>query len=110
MREFLYGKPAWVVTRAEGDGPPWEAALSSEVEPCLFKDGLYGNVAGVAMLERDPCDALTVLGTGMSNALSEEGIEASEFPFRTLARSRTEDGQAVIRYFEGDMERIRIGS
>jgi len=110
LREFLYGKPAWVITRAKGDGPSWEAGLSNEVEPCLFKDGLYGNVAGVAMVERDPLDALTVLGTGMSNALSEVGLESSEFPFRTLARSRTEDGQAVIRYFEGDVERIRIGS
>lgn len=109
MREFLYGKPCWVATSHEAGEPPWEAALSREIEPCLFKDSLYKNVAGVLMAERDPTDALLLRGRAMSNPLSDHSLLPGELPFRTLAEGRQDDGLPVLRTFDASHDHIRIG-
>lgn len=109
LREFLYGKPGWVATRHDAGGPPWEAALSREIEPCLFKDGLYENVAAVVFAERDPEDPLRVSGRAMSNPLSPDALQPEEFPFGTIGQCRTEDGLPVIRSFTGELESVRLG-
>jgi hypothetical protein len=109
LREFLYGKPRWVQTQNDDQGAPWEAALSKDIEPCLFKDGLYENVGGVLMIERDRDDPLLLKARGMSNPLSRSALQPDEFLFPTVAETRKEDGRPVIRGFTGEIDSVRLG-
>ena len=95
VREFLYGKPRWTTTSQQSD-PSWEACLSLEPDPCLFKDSLYQSVSGVMMLERDPLEPLKLTGRTYANPFSRTPIGKSEQPFRFLGETRREDDGAIV--------------
>ncbi|MCB9742694.1 MAG: hypothetical protein H6741_20510 [Alphaproteobacteria bacterium] len=100
MREFLYGKPRWMATGDAVDGAAWEAAMSEDREPCLFKDPLYRTVSGVVMLERDVADPLRLGGWACSNPLAYYPLSVGELPLRIVAeRDRDERGLPIIRWF-----------
>ncbi|HJN78362.1 MAG TPA: hypothetical protein QGF58_30900 [Myxococcota bacterium] len=94
LRDFLYGKPSWVSSSPEHG---WEAALSHEPEPCLFKDPLYSSVCGVVQVDRDDKEALAVGGRGWSNPYADAPLREGELPFSVLAEVRRDDGQPVLQ-------------
>ncbi len=98
VREFLYGKPRW--TRTDRTGPhPWEACLSQDRDPCLFKDPLYENVIGMMMVERDSVETLTLSGRAYANPFSKQPLGVGDQPFPLLAESgREEDGAVRVRW------------
>ncbi|MCB9765694.1 MAG: hypothetical protein H6739_38325 [Alphaproteobacteria bacterium] len=101
MREFLYGKPRWTLTGSEAYDAPWEAAISGDREPCLFKDPLYKMVAGVLMLARARGEALVVDGFACSNPLGHYPLLPEELPMRMVAEGRRDgDGLSVLRWYE----------
>lgn len=100
LRELLYGKPRWVATSTTPGELPWQAALSADAEPCLFKDPVYRGVAGVVLLERVPGQPLQLSGRACSNPLATEPLYPRELGLRTVAQDRLEDERPVIRWFE----------
>ena len=94
LRDLLYGKPRWVSSSPE-EG--WEAALSHEPEPCLFKDPLYSSVCGLMQVDRDEGEALAVGGRAWSNPYADAPLLADELPFSVLAEVRRDDHLPVLR-------------
>lgn len=102
LRELLYGKPRWVAVSGDPEGHGWEAGLSPDAEPCLFKDPVYRGVIGLALLERVPGWPMRLTGRACSNPLSVAPLLPGELRLRTVAQDRVEDGRPVIRWFETD--------
>jgi len=94
LRDFLYGKPRWVSSSVD-DG--WEAALSHEPEPCLFKDPLYNSLCGLIQIDRDDQEALAVGGRGWSNPYADAPLQPGELPLSLLAEVRRDDDLPVLR-------------
>jgi hypothetical protein len=94
IREFLYGKPAWTRTDAAAE-VPWEACLSQDKEPCLFKDPLYESLLGLMMVERDPMEPLKLTGRAYSNPFGKRALLEGEQPFPLLRESGREPDGAV---------------
>lgn len=94
LRDFLYGKPTWVSSSPD-DG--WEAALSHEPEPCMFKDPLYSCVSGLMQVDRDDVEALAVGGRAWSNPYADAPLRAGELPFSILSEVRRENELPVLR-------------
>jgi hypothetical protein len=106
LREFLYGKPSWVTSGADG----WEAALSQEPEPCLFKDSLYGSLAGCLVLARSDTQPLALVGKACSNPFSMAPLRRGEQPFALLSEVRRE-GQLPVLRWSGDKAHVqRLGA
>jgi hypothetical protein len=97
LREFLYGKPAWTKTGSQGDSG-WEACLTADPEPCLFKDPLYSSVGGVMMLERDPLEPLKLTGRTYANPFSSAPLQKAHQPFPFLGETRREGEGVVLRW------------
>jgi len=95
VREFLYGKPRWTATD-QGADIPWQACLSLERDPCVFKDALYQPVTGLLMLERNPLDSAGLTGRAFANPFSEAPLRPGDMPFPTLAESGRESDDAVV--------------
>ena len=94
IREFLYGKPAWTRTDAAAE-VPWEACLSQDKEPCLFKDPLYESLLGLMMVERDPLEPLKLTGRAYSNPFGKRALLEGEQPLALLRESGREPDGAV---------------
>lgn len=97
LREFLYGKPAWTQTVSKDEGG-WEACLTTDPEPCLFKDRLYSSVGGVMMLERDPMEPLKLTGRSYANPFSSMPLQREDQPFPFLGEARREGEGIVLRW------------
>ncbi len=106
LREFLYGKPAWVSSSAGG----WEAALSQEPEPCLFKDPLYGSLAGCMVLSRSDAEPLALIGKSCSNPFSTAPLRVGEQPFRLLSEARRDGLLPVLRWTGDEHHSQRLGA
>ena len=101
LREFLYGKPAWISSGEQG----WEAALSQEPEPCLFKDPLYGSLAGCLVLARSERRPLAISGKACSNPFAMAPLRVGEQPFALLSEARRDANLPVLRW-TGDKDLV----
>jgi hypothetical protein len=111
VREFLYGKPRFMTTATGGDqGPQWEAGLSPDQEPCLFKDPVYRSVTGVMLLERLPSQALRMRGRGYSNPFAIAPINPQEAPGPMLHRHRSSEGLPVMRWEDVQPSEFTVGA
>ena len=95
VREFLYGKPRWTATD-QASSVPWQACLSLERDPCVFKDALYQPVTGLLMLERDPLESTGLTGRAFANPYSDAPLKRGDLPFSILAESHREQDGAVV--------------
>ncbi|MED5371954.1 MAG: hypothetical protein VX899_13130 [Myxococcota bacterium] len=102
LRAFFYGKPRWIQTTWEPGLPGWEACLSRETEPCLYKDPLYAKVVGTLLLHRPQRDQLLVSGETWSNPFSKAPLQAQELPLPAVAAYSHEDERPILRRFPGE--------
>ncbi len=114
VREFLLGKPRFITTDTDdsgtqGDAVPWEAGLSRDREPCLFKDAVYESVRGVMLMSRTGRDLLEVTGQAYANPFTRHPLDPSWCPVPTLYRHREEDGQPVVRWDDNGPDRFLLG-
>lgn len=99
VREFLYGKPRFTLTTTDSSGErSWEAGLSPDQEPCLFKDPVYRDVAGVWLLERDGSGPLSLRGRAYANPFARAPLGADELESPVLHGHRQEDGLPVVSW------------
>ncbi len=99
VREFLYGKPRFTLSTLSDNGErSWEAGLSSDTEPCLFKDMVYRDVVGLCLLERLSGAALTLRGRAYANPFAPAPLTADQVTLRLLAKHRSHDGLPVVSW------------
>lgn len=108
LQAFFYGKPRWIQTSWEPGTPEWEACLSREAEPCLYKDPLYQGVMGTLLLHRSAQDRMEVGGAAWSNPFAPVPLSAPENPLDTIAAYSNDEERPVLRRFSG-AEHVSIG-
>lgn len=101
LQAFFYGKPRWAQTGWEPGVPEWEACLSREAEPCLYKDPLYKGVLGTLMLHRSTPERMELGGTAWSNPFAPVPLAAPEIPLPCVAAYSTDEERPVLRRFPG---------
>ncbi len=114
MREFLMGKPRFISSethdvRDSSSAVSWEAGLSREREPCLFKDSVYQSVQGLLLMERTGRDPLEVAGRAYSNPYARKSLDPGCCPVPTLYCHRTEDDLPVLRWGTEGRSRFLLG-
>lgn len=110
IREFLYGKPRFISSQRGADGETsWEAGLSPDQEPCLFKDPVYRDVSGVWLLERSHGDAVVFRGRDYGNPFARVPTTPADSPFPTLHTVRQADGLPVIAWSDDRPAELRLG-
>jgi hypothetical protein len=108
LREFLYGRPAWVQSATEDK--PWEAALSDEREPSLFKEPLYDSVSALVQLGGVTPGSPILKGAVHSNPYARSPLTPGELKLRSLAVAREEMGCPVLRWWDRDWDGWELGS
>jgi len=109
VREFLYGKPRFTLTTTDSEGErAWEAGLSPDQEPCLFKDPVYRDVAGVWLLERDGSGPLSMRGRAYANPFARAPLAAEQLQGPVLRSHRQEDGLPVVAW-SGPQRTFELG-
>lgn len=101
LQAFFYGKPRWIQTSWETGTPSWEACLSREAEPCLYKDPLYQGVLGSLVLHRSAQEHLDVGGAAWSNPFAPVPLSAPEVSLDSIAAYSTDEERPVLRRFSG---------
>jgi hypothetical protein len=108
LREFLYGRPAWIRS-ASGDGP-WEAALSDEREPSLFKEPLYANVSALVQLGGVVPGSPVLKGAVHTNPYAKSPLTPGELKLKSLAVAREEMGCPVLRWWDKQWDGWELGA
>lgn len=108
LREFLYGRPAWTQS-ATGDAP-WEAALSDEREPSLFKEPLFDNLAALVQLGGVAPGSPILKGAVHSNPYARSPLTPGELQLQSLAVAREESGCPVLRWWDRDLDGWELGA
>ena len=101
LQAFFYGKPRWIQTSWEPGTPEWEACLSREAEPCLYKDPLYQGVLGTLLLHRSAQGRLDLGGVAWSNPFAPVPLSAPEIPLDSIAAYSSDEERPVLRRFSG---------
>ncbi len=107
LRDFLYGRPAWIQSATEGE--PWEAALSDEKEPSLFKEPLYDSVSALVQLGGVVPGSPILKGAVHSNPYARSPLTPGELKLRSLAVAREEMGCPVLRWWDADQDGWELG-
>ncbi len=108
LQAFFYGKPRWIQTSWEPGVPEWEACLSREAEPCLYKDPLYQGVIGTLLLHRSAPDRMDLGGAAWSNPFAPVPLSAPEVPLDSIAAYTKDEERPVLRRFSG-AKHVSIG-
>ncbi len=102
VREFLYGKPRFTRFTLDQDGSrSWEAGLSPDPEPCLFKDPVYRDVCGMWLLERPTQAALSIRARGYANPFARQPLTADQLSCPVLHGQRKAEGLPVVGWSPG---------
>jgi hypothetical protein len=108
LRDFLYGRPAWVQSATEDE--PWEAALSDEKEPSLFKEALYDNVSALVQLGGVHPGSPILKGAVHTNPYAQSPLTPGDLKLRSLAVAREEMGCPVLRWWDNQWDGWELGA